>query len=226
VSGNVAAATCVIHPRVCETLVIQASGPLTVYVQALSCIAASGLSWDVTVTDGSSTVHVPADGSPSVVPGRKVNVPHAGRWWLDVRISNSDPDARCVRGETATDPVTVSGVPATPRPTPRPTPEPPSTTGPAPTPAKASVPIASSPPSSGSPGPSASGGAAVGLQVPGPRFGGGELSPEGAGGSGEASPLIVLALFGLGAGGIELVALAIRRELKMRRRSATPESGP
>jgi hypothetical protein len=70
------------------------------------------------------------------------------------------------------------------------------------------------------------GGAAVGLQAPGPRFGGGELSPEGAGGSGEASPLIILALFGLGAAGIELVTLAIRRELKMRRRSATPDSGP
>jgi hypothetical protein len=218
VSGNVAAASCVIHPRVCETLVIQASGPLTVYVQALSCIAASGLSWDVRVTDGSRTVHVPADGSPSVVPGRKVNVPRAGRWWLDVRMSNTDPDARCVRGESSTDPVTVSGVRATPRLTPRPTPEPPSTTAPGPSPTRASVPTASSAPSSGSPGPSASGGAAVGLQVPGLQFGGGELSPEGAGGSGEASPLIILALFGLGAGGLELVGLAIRRELKMRRR--------
>jgi hypothetical protein len=222
VSGNVAATTCVIHVKVCETLVIQASGPLTVYVEALSCIAGSGLSWDVTVTDGSRKVHVPADGSPSVVPGRKVNVPRAGRWWLDVRMSNTDPDARCVRGESSTDPVTVSGVPATPRPTPHPTSEPPSKAAPA-SPDQAAAPPAASPPSSGSPGPSASGGAAVRLLVTGPPLEGGDLSPEGAG---DGSPLIVLAFFAMGAGGMELIALAIRRELKMRRRSATPESGP
>src|SRR2546422_7461501 len=73
-SGNVAAAPCVIHPKGCETLVIQPSGPLTVNVQALSCIAASRISWDVPVTNGSFLVHVPVAESPSVVPGRRVQV--------------------------------------------------------------------------------------------------------------------------------------------------------
>jgi hypothetical protein len=216
-SGNVAATSCVIHTTVCQTLVIQASGPLRVYVQALSCIAGSGLGWDARVTDGSRVVHVPIADSPSLVPGRTLKVPSAGRWWLDVRMSNSDPDARCVRGETSTDPVTVKGgVSATPRPTPRATPKPQPRLTPAPAPTKASVQSASTPASSGSPEPSASVGTAFGLAVP--PFGGGDLSPGGAGGSGEGSPLIVLAFFGMAVGGIELIAYAIRRELRMRRR--------
>lgn len=223
VSGNVAATSCVIHTKVCETLVIQAAGPLRVYVQALSCIAESGLSWDVRVTDGSRVLHVPVADSPSLVPGRKVTVPSAGRWWLDVRMTNTDPDARCVRGETSTDPVTVLGVSATPRPTPRPTPNPQPRATLAPPPTKASVQSSLVPSSSGSPELSASGGTAIGLQVP--PFEGGDLSPGGAGGSGEGSPLIVLAFFGMGLGGIELIAYAIRRELKTRRRSASPGSG-
>jgi hypothetical protein len=224
VSGNVAATTCVIHAEVCQTLVIQASGPLTVYVQALSCIAGAGLSWDVRVTDGSRVVHVPIADSPSLVPGRTLKVPSAGRWWLDVRMSNTDPDARCVRGETSTDPVTVKGgVSATPQPTPRATPKPEPRPTPAPGPTKASVQSASAPAGSGSPEPSASGDTAFGLPVP--PFGGVDLPPGGSEGSGEGSPLIVLAFFGMAVGGIELIAYAIRRELKMRRRSATPGSG-
>lgn len=224
-SSNVAATDCVIHTKVCETLVIQAAGPLTVYVQALSCIAGSGLSWDVRVTNGSHVVHVPADDGPSLVPGRKVEVPFAARWKLDVRMSNTNPDARCVRGESSTDPVTVLGVSATPPPTPRPTPGPRSQPPPGPSLASTLGPTASSPPSSGSPEPSASRAPAVGLPVTFPPFDGGDGSPEGAAGSGETSPLIVLAFFGLGAGGFELIAYAIRRELKMRRRSSRPETG-
>jgi hypothetical protein len=224
-SANVAATDCVIHTKVCETLVIQAAGPLTVFVQALSCIAGSGLSWDVRVINGSHVVRVPADDGPSVVPGRKVKVPFAGRWKLDVRMSNTDPDARCVRGESSTDPVTVLDVSATPRPTPRPTAEPRSQPATGPSLAPTLGPTASSPSSSGSPEPSASGAAAVGLPVTFPPFDGGDLLPEDPAGSGESSPLIVLVFFGLGAGGIELIAYAIRRELKMRRRSSRPESG-
>jgi hypothetical protein len=216
VSGNVAATSCVIHTTVCQTLVIKPSGPLRVYVQALSCIAGSGLSWDVRVTDGSRVVHVPVADSPSLVPGRTVNVPSAGRWRLDVRMSNTDPDARCVRGETSPDPVTVKGVAATPRPTPRATPKPRLRPSPAPPPTKATVESASAPSTSGSPEPSASEGIAIGLPVP--EFGGGDLSPGAADGSGEWSPLLVLAFFGMAVGGIELIAYAIRRELKMRRR--------
>jgi hypothetical protein len=231
VSANVAATTCVVHAKVCETLVIQASGPLAVYVQALSCIAGSGLSWDVRVINGTHAVDVPSDDAPSLVPGRKVKVPFAGRWKLEVQMSNTDPDARCVRGENSTDPVTVLGVSATPRPTPRPTLEPRSQPTPSPSTAPSTAPspgpIASAPANSGSPEPSASGAAAVGLPVSFPPFEGGDLLPEGAAGSGESSPLIVLAFFALGVGGIELIAYAIRRELKMRRRrSAAPHSGP
>jgi hypothetical protein len=215
-SSNVAATSCVIHTTVCQTLVINPSGPLRVYVQALSCIAGSGLSWDVRVTNGSRVIHVPIADSPSLVPGRKVNVPSAGRWWLDVRMSNTDPDARCIRGETSTDPVTVEGVAATPRPAPRATPKPRLRPTPAPPPTKGSVQSASAPSSSGSPEASASEGMAIGLPVP--EFGGGDLSPGAADGSGEGSPLLVLAFFGMAVGGIELIAYAIRRELKMRRR--------
>jgi len=57
---------------VCQTLVIRATGPLRVYVQALSCIAASSLTWNVTVTDGSSRVRVPVEDAPKLVPGRQV----------------------------------------------------------------------------------------------------------------------------------------------------------
>jgi hypothetical protein len=225
VSGNVAAATCVVHAKVCETLVIQASGPLTVYVQALSCIAGAGLSWDVRVTDGSRSVHVPVEDTPSLVPGRKVKVPSAGRWKLVVRMSNASPEPRCVSGESSTDPVTVLGVPTTPRPTPRPTPEPRPQRTPGPSSPLAVAPTASSPSSSGSPRPSASAAAAVRLPVAVPPYEGGDVSPEGGGGSGDDGPLAVLVFYALGIGGIELIALAIRRELKMRRRSRTPEAG-
>ena len=225
-SGNAAASTCTIHTRLCQTLVIQAAGPLRVYVQAISCISGSGLSWDVRVTDGSRIVHVPIGDSPSVVPGRQVGVPSAGRWRLEVRVSNTDPEARCVRGETSTDPVTVVGMSGSPRPTPRPTARPtpapdaaatPSSST-ASSPAEAPVPAASS----------ATGPVAPGASLPDeggvlPPFDEGDLPPEDAGGSGEFNPLLVVALFATGVGGVELILYAIRRELKMRRQSGQPD---
>jgi hypothetical protein len=225
VSGNVAAADCTTHTRVCETLAIEASGPLRVNVQATSCIAGSGLGWDVTVTDGRRVVHVPVGDSPSLVPGREVKVPAAGRWRLEVRMFNADPDARCVRGESSTDAVRVQGVSSTPRATPRPT-----NAQPAPTPAPAVAPGASdaaeapsaSPSSSVAP-PSAPGGVALLPPGPLPPPDGGDAAPSGPEGSREINPLVVLAIFVLGVGGIELIVFAIRRELKMRRRSASPE---
>ena len=229
-SANVAATDCVVHSKVCQTLVIQASGPLRAYVQVLGCISGAGLTWDVRVTDGSHVVHVPMGDSPSLVPGRTVAVPAAGRWWLDVRMSNADQAARCMRGESTTDPVTVPGIAATPRPTPHPTPRPAPVPQPASSPALVPSPFAARSPAfsastSSSPESSASVGSAIGLSGSVPPFGGGDVSPEGAGGSGEGSPLLVLALFGIGLGGVELIAYAIRRELRMRRRSATPGSG-
>jgi len=236
-SGNVAATTCVTHTEVCQTLVIQASGPLTVYVQALSCIAASGISWDARVTNGSRVVHVPVDDSPSVVPGRTVKLPTAGRWWLVVRMSNTDPNGRCVQGESSTDPVAVRGVSATPQPTPRPTPrprpEPASQTASGPPSSQPSGLTGASPSTSGSPEPSASGEVAGGLSLGSPPDEGGDVLPDEGGDvfpggtpeSGQVNPLLVAALFALGVGGIELVAYAIRRELKSRRRSVRPDSG-
>ena len=73
----------------------------------------------VRVTDGSDSVRVPTESSPTLVPGRQISVPHAGRWWLDVRLSNSDPDARCVQGESTSGRVTVKGVSTNPTPAPR-----------------------------------------------------------------------------------------------------------
>ena len=80
------------------------------------------------------------------------------------------------------------------------------------------MPPGSSGSSSASPGPSASGETTIGLPGPVPPFDGGDLSPGGAGGFGEGNPLILLAFFAMGVGGIELIAYAIRRELRLRRR--------
>jgi len=228
-----AASTCVTHTTVCQTLVIQAWGPLTVYVQALSCIAASGISWDVRVTNGSRVVHVTVGDSPSLVPGRTVKVPSSGRWWLVVRMSNTDPNGRCVQGQTSTDPVTVRGVSATPRPTPRPTPTPAPQTAPGVPSSQPSAITAASPSTSGPPEPSASGEVAGEVSLGSPPNEGGDVPPDEGGDlfgqapkePREVNPLLVAALFALGVGGIELVALAIRRELKSRRRSGNSDSG-
>ena len=218
-SGNASAATCVTHAEACQTLVIQATGPLRVYVQALSCIAASGLSWDVRVTDGSDSVRVPTESSPTLVPGRQISVPHAGRWWLDVRLSNSDPDARCVQGESTSGRVTVKGV-SNPTPAPR-TPGPASGRQQAPTSAasagpdrKAAVLTAQS---SGAAEPSPSAITALNPATLVPPSGGDDSLPQTPAGSGGGSPLVVLILFAFGVAGVELAAFAIRREIRLRK---------
>jgi hypothetical protein len=216
VSGNASAATCVTHAEVCQTLVIQATGPLRVYVQALSCIAASGLSWDVRVTDGSDSVRVPTESSPTLVPGRQVGLPHAGRWWLDVRLSNTDPDARCVQGESTSDRVTVKGVSTNPTPAAQ-TPRPASGRQQSPPPEpgrKAAVLTAQS---SSVPEPSPSAITALNPATLVPPSEGDDSLPQTPAGSGGGSPLVVLILFAFGVAGVELAAFAIRRELRFRR---------
>jgi hypothetical protein len=79
-------------------------------------------------------------------------------------------------------------------------------------------------PASGSPGTSASGRTALILPAVLPPIEGDDTSPEGTGGFGGAGPLGVLAVFAIGVAGIELIAFAIRRELRLRKRSATAES--
>ena len=219
-SGNASAATCVTHAEACQTLVIQATGPLRVYVQALSCIAASGLSWDVRVTDGSDSVRVPTESSPTLVPGRQISVPHAGRWWLDVRLSNSDPDARCVQGDSRSDRVTVRGVSTNPTPAPQ-TPRPASGRQEALTSAasagpgrKAAVLTAQS---SGAAEPSPSAITALNPATLVPPSGGDDSLPQTPAGSGGGSPLVVLILFAFGVAGVELAAFAIRREIRLRK---------
>jgi hypothetical protein len=229
VSGTASAATCVTHANPCQTLVIQAVGPLKVHVQVLSCIAASGLSWVVRVTNGSDAVRVPTESSPALVPGRDVRLPHSGRWWLDVRVSNADPNGRCVQGESKSDPVSVVGPTATPRPapapraTPRPTPKPAASptgepTSPSPSPSSSVTEGVLSAQAGSSPGPSGSGLAAA---QPSPLLLPPEVDntlPEADTGFGGVSPLFVLVFFVLGVAGVELAVFAIRREIRLRRK--------
>jgi hypothetical protein len=58
-----------------------------------------------------------------------------------------------------------------------------------------------------------------------PPFEGDSTSPEVTGGFGDAGPLGVLVIFAVGLAGIELIAFAIRRELRLRKGSVSPESG-
>ena len=223
-SSIAAAAPCANPPRVCQTLVIRATGPLRVYVQALSCIAAPGLTWNVTVTDGSSRVRVPVEDAPKLVPGRQVKVPHAGRWRLDVRATSSDRHGQCGGGETVSGFVAVRG-PDTSQPTTGPRPRPQPNPQAAQTPLSTPIPTGrvDSARSSPSPEPSAVGNVAIPASPLAPAS---EADPasladgalqQGAGPAG-GSPLGLLFLFILGVAGIELIVYAIRRELRLHRR--------
>ena len=153
------------------------------------------------------------------MPGRQVGLPHAGRWWLDVRLSNSDPDARCVQGESTSGRVTVKDV-SNPTPAPQ-TPRPASGRQQAPTSAasagpgrKAAVLTAQS---SGAPEPSPSAITALNPATLVPPSGGDDSLPQTPAGSGGGSPMVVLILFAFGVAGVELAAFAIRREIRLRK---------